>query len=613
MARGTTSKTLVWILLGLLIIGLGGFSVTNFGGNIRSIGSVGDRDISTNAYARAVQDEIRAEEARIGQPIPMTLARAFQLDQRALARLIAATALDNEAARLGISAGDANLAEALTQDQRFRGIDGSFDRAAYEFYLNRTNLSEKEHEQGLRDDLASGLLQQAVLTGIPEGSVFADTLVAYLAETRDFTWARLTEADLKEPLPAPTDAELAAYHKENAAAFTLPERKRITYVWLTPDMLLDQVKIGDDVLRENYDSRKAEFNQPERRLVERLVFPDEAAAKAAMAAIEANEKSFEDIVKERGLALTDIDLGDMTKPDLGPAGEAVFAAEAGGVVGPFTSDLGPALFRMNGILAARTQSFEAAREQLREELVGDRAARLIDQMRDDIDDLLASGATLEELAKETDMKLAQIDWTRDSSDDIAGYAAFQQEATKAKTEDFPSLIALEDGGIFALRLDEVVAPELQPLDAVRADVVTAWKAAEISGRLTAQAEALLPQITPGADMAALGLTVTQESALTRTDFIDNTPRDFLNGIFTMAPGTARVFPTPEGAILARLDAISAPDPTSPEVANALSAIKSQVANGQAQDLYRYFVNDVQSRAGLQLDQNAINAVLTNFQ
>ncbi|UYV39094.1 hypothetical protein N4R57_08845 [Rhodobacteraceae bacterium D3-12] len=268
---------------------------------------------------------------------------------------------------------------------------------------------------------------------------------------------------------------------------------------------------------------------------------------------------------------------------------------------------------MNGVLAARTQSFEDAREQLREELVGDRAARIIDKMRDDIDDLLASGATLEEVAKETDMKLAQIDWTRESSDDIAGYAAFQTEASKVKAEDFPELIALEDGGIFALRLNEVVAPELQTLDAVRADVVAAWKVAETSRLLMAQAEALLPKITPDADMAALGLTVTQESALTRTDFIDKTPRDFLDGIFAMEPGTARTFATPGGAIIVRLDAVNEPDPTSPEVANALQALKAQTANGQAQDLYQFFVNDVQTRAGLQLDQNAINAVLTNFQ
>ncbi len=613
MARGSTSKTLVWILMGLLILGLGGFGVTNLSGHLRSIGSVGNRDITVSAYSRAVQDEIRAREASMGQPIPFSVARALQLDQVALARLIANTAVDHEASQLGISAGDENLHAALLQIQGFRGIDGQFDRESYQFYLDRTNQSQAEFEQSLRDDLASGLLQQAVLAGLPASDTYADTLVDFLAERRDFTWAALSEDDLAEPLPEPDTETLAKFHTDNAARFTLPERKGITYAWLTPDMILDQVELGDSILKENYDERSNEFNQPERRLVERLVFPDTAAAEAAKSAITAGEKSFEQIVTERGLALGDIDMGDVVASDLGAAGEPVFAANPGGVIGPFQTDLGPALFRINGVLAARTISFEDAREQLHEELAVDRARRLIDQMRSDIEDLLAGGATLEEIAQETDMQLGQTNWTADSSEDVAGYAAFQEEAAKVTVDDFPSVVALEDGGIFALRLDTVLAPELQPLEMIRTEVEDAWAEAEITSRLVAQAEALLPQITQETDMAALGLTVTEERDITRTDFIAGTPQSFLTGLFKMEPGESRVFEAPGGALIARLDAVHAPDESNPEVGAARTALSEQAASAQAQDLYQYYINDVQARAGLALDQNAINAVLANFQ
>ena len=48
MAKGQTSRVLVWILLGLLIVGLAGFGATNFGGSVRSVGKVGDTDIDLN-------------------------------------------------------------------------------------------------------------------------------------------------------------------------------------------------------------------------------------------------------------------------------------------------------------------------------------------------------------------------------------------------------------------------------------------------------------------------------------------------------------------------------------------------------------------------------------
>lgn len=599
--------------MAMLIFGLGGFGVTNLSGNIRTIGHVGEKEITTGAYARALQNELRAREAEAGAPIPFSAALNAELDKLVLARLIATAALDDEAARLGLSVGDENLRGQLLQVQQFSGLDGEFDRDAYKFYLDRSGQSEKEFEEGIRDETARGLLQAAVLAGIPGSDTYANTLLTYLAERRSFTWASLNENDLTTPLPEPTEAELSAFHSANAALFTLPETKQLTYVWLTPDMLLDEVEVDDAALRAQYESRSAEFNQPERRLVERLVFPDEAAAETAKVAIETNAQSFDDAVADRGLDLADVDLGDVLQSDLGEAGSAVFNTDPGGVVGPFNTDLGPALFRVNGVLPARSMTFDEARPELRDELAADRARRVIDTQSNDIDDLLAAGATLEELARETDMQLATVDWTPDASNGAAGYTAFQEAAGLAQEGDFPALIRLDDGGLAALRLDAVLPPRLQPLDDVRDDVAAAWSETEVARRLGEQANALLPQISAESDMAALGLTVTQETDITRGGFVPGTAPEFLKTVFDMEPGTARLVAQPGGALIVRLDAIAPPDANDPEVTGIRDALSQQSSSGQAQDLYQYFVSDVQARAGLRLDQRAINAVNANFQ
>ncbi len=613
MARGTTSKTLVWILMGLLILGLGGFGVTNLSGNIRNIGSVGGQDITVNAYVRALQEEIRAREAETGSPIAFSRAREMGLDQRALARLIATTALDDETVQLGLSVGDANLRQELFQIQGFQGLDGNFDREGYRFYLDRTGQSEAEFEEGMRREIARGLLQAAVLSGVTVPSTYADTIVSHLAERRSFTWARLSEADLDTPLSEPTEAELAAYHSENAEQFTQPERKRITYAWLSPDMILDQVEIDEATLRARYEDRSDEFNRPERRLVERLVFADESTAETAKIALENSDKSFEDIVAERGLDLSDVDMGDVAKSDLGAAGPAAFNADPGTIVGPFPTDLGPALFRVNAVLPASNMPFEEAAPLIRDELAIGRARRQVEDQMNPVDDLLAAGATIEELAEETDMRLFTLDWTPEVSEGAAGYEAFQEAAAALSRDDFPDLITLDDGGIVAMRLDEVLPPRLLPLDQVRDDVIAAWEEAELTRRLTDKAEALLPRITPEADMAALGLTVTQESELTRGAFIPGMPDRFMSRVFEMQEGEARVIELPAGAALVRLDAILPPDESDEAVTALRNALNEQAASAQAQDLFQYYINDLQARAGLQLDQNAINAVLANFQ
>ena len=76
-------------------------------------------------------------------------------------------------------------------------------------------------------------------------------------------------------------AGVTAQYESDPEAYTLPRRKRITYVWLSPDMLADSVPVDDAAVQDLYEQRSDEYDRPEMRLVERLVFPDDAAAQAA--------------------------------------------------------------------------------------------------------------------------------------------------------------------------------------------------------------------------------------------------------------------------------------------------------------------------------------------
>ena len=189
---------------------------------------------------------------------------------------------------------------------------------------------------------------------------YASTLVSFLGETRDFTWVRLGQADLAEPLREISPEELRTFYEDNLDDYELPETKRITFAVLTPDMIVDSMEIDEATLRSEYDARLNEFNSPERRLVERLVYLDADAADRAAAQLEVGGTTFETLVEDRGLALSDIDLGDVSRLELDAAGEDVFNAEVGDVVGPLPSTLGPALFRVNGVLPAQSISFEDA-------------------------------------------------------------------------------------------------------------------------------------------------------------------------------------------------------------------------------------------------------------
>ncbi|SFM25024.1 peptidyl-prolyl cis-trans isomerase [Shimia aestuarii] len=613
MSKGKTSKTMVWILMAMLILGLGGFGVTNLSGAVRTIGDVGGKEISINDYARALQDELRAIEAQTGQPMSFAQGQALGLDRAVLGQLVVRRAMDAENTRLGISIGDENLRRELISIPAFQGLDGGFDREAYAFAIDQAGMNESDFEDSVREETARSLLQGAVVSGIAMPAAYADTVIGYVAEQRDFTWTRLSEDNLTREIPEPTEDQISAYYEANIDDFMVPATRQITYAWLSPEMIIDSVEVDEEALRALYDERNDEFNRPERRLVERLVFPNMEAAEVARKQLDNGQTTFEALVKSRGLELSDIDMGDVSMAELGQAGAAVFEVPTGAIAGPVQSDLGPALFRTNGILPAQSTSFEDARADLREELAAERARRVIDAQIGDIDDLLAAGATLEELAKETEMQTGTLDWHETVEHPIAGYEAFRAVVGVVTKDDFPQIEVLEDGGIFALRLDGETEAHPAPLDEVREEAAAAWRAAEVATALNALVETLMPRLEEGTDFTSFGFNAIEETGQDRSAFVPGTPQGFMQTVFDMAPGEIRTMPDGAGLTLVRLNAINAPSTGAPEIAAVAGSITQQVSAGIAQDIFDAYANSLQSAYPVNLNQQALNAVHSQLQ
>ena len=613
MSKSSTSKTLVWILMAMLIFGLGGFGITNLGGSATSVGMVGDKDIDINVYARTLQQELRAVEAQTGQSLSFAEARDMGLDQVVLGNLVTTRAMDAETDRLGISLGDARLVQELKTVPAFKSPDGSFDRQAYKYALEQAGMSEAEFEVSMREESARALLQTAIISGISMPLSYGEAILNFVGEERDVTLARIEADDLTDPVAAPSEDALSAYYETNIAAYTRPAMREITYAWLSPEMLIDKVEVDETALQALYEERSAEFNTPERRLVERLAFADMAEAEAARTKLDAGETSFEDLVKARGLQLSDTDLGDVAATDLGAAGETVFATEVGSIAGPVQTIIGPALFRVNGVLPGNEVSYEDALPDLREELAAERARRVIDAEMTKIDDLLAAGATLEELSKETDMQVEQISWHDGLGDGIAGYEAFRTLAATLTAEDFPQIETLEDGGIFAMRLDGETPAAPAPFEEVREDVTADWTRDETVRRLQEMAATLTPDLGGEADFTASGLQARSETGILRNGFVPDTPANFLQTVFSLEPGAVTSIAHDDTVLIVRLEAVHKPDQSNEEITSLANTLLRQAAEGMAQDVFQAYATELQTLEGVTLDQAAINAVHAQFQ
>ncbi len=605
------SKTFVWILMGMLIVGLAGFGAVNFTGNASAVATAGDQEISVQDYARALQREQQRLQQQTGQPMTISQMVSFGLDRAVLSRLVATAALDNEVEALGISIGDETLLKEITQIDAFHNAAGEFDRDTYSFSLDRAGLSERQFEEDVRRETARILVQEAMMSAVEMPHTMTTVITDYIGARRSFDWVQLRTDETAMIAVAPTDAELQGFYEANPALFTLPETKQITYALLSPDMVLEEIEVDEATLRKMYEERSAEYQVPERRLVERLVFVNEDEATAAKAAIDAGETTFEALVQDRGLALSDVDMGDVAITELDTAGEAVFAAETGTVTDPQPTDLGPALFRINGLLEARSTSFEEAEAALRDEVAADRARRLIEDQSEEIDDLLAGGITLEELTDEAGLEVSSLSWTAESEEGVAAYSAFREAAAAVSADDFPEVAFLEDGSLFALRLDDVLPERPEPLADAQDKALRGWNEEQRLNALKTQADAILDRAETNGAFDD-GLEVTSETGLTRTAYIDGTPADMMNAVFALEPGKLQVVADAESTVILRLTEVLPPEQTD-DLAALEDALASQLDQALAEAIYQAFAADSQLRAQPTVDQSAINAVHTTFQ
>lgn len=616
--RNRRAGVFVWVLLVLLFIGLAGFGIRAGGGiGTGDVARVGDERVTGDELVSALQQELRALNQQVGRSLPMSEARQYGIDRMVLTRLVNDAALDEEAGRLGLSTGDEAVRAAVMAAPAFRGANGQFDREAYEYALQNVGLRPSEFEQIIRREQARALLTAGVEGPATLPDSAALTILNFLGEKRNFDWIRLDAALLPAPIPAPTDADLQAFHDARSADYTRPETRRITYASITPAVLAEGLEVPEEELRHAYDTDIAHFQTPERRLLDRIGFSTDDEAKAARARLDSGETDFDSLATARGLKPADIDQGSVTADQLSPEARAlVFGANGPGIVGPVTTPLGPSLFRINGLEAAHTTSFDEARPALLQQRALADATRQIAEDTAHIEDLIAGGATIEEIASETVMQLGTVELNSETSGGVADDPAFRQAALGADQGIETDLIQLDGGGLATLRVDEVAPPEVIPLAEIRDRVAADWTADETAKALETLAKDYITELKAGLAFPALAQRLDRPiraaGPLTRGETADGTPAGIVADIFATPQGAPVTRRDGDGVILATVTAILPFDPAAPDSAPVLDQLKAQYRQQAQQDVIATYTGALRETAGVQVNQALVDSTLARF-
>ncbi|MEJ6707413.1 MAG: SurA N-terminal domain-containing protein [Amylibacter sp.] len=610
--RGSGQSKTMWVIMGLLMFGLTfGFGLDSLrGANVTAIGSVGDEEIEVNTYGRAYQNAYLRLSQQVGRNLTPAELDQFGIQEQVLDAVTAQAALDNETTVLGLSVGDKMVRESIATSAQFQGLNGGFDQESYRYFLeNQVGLSAGQFEARVRKESARSLLQNAIVSGVSNKNTMALALLNFAQQERSFEWAALSEENLAAPIAAPTQEELEAFYAVQSADYMTPLTRKITYAWLNPADLLDEVEVDKVQIRESYELQSDRFNRAEQRALDRVVFPSLEEAQAARDRFDAEAVSFSEIVSERGLTDADVDLGEVSRTDLSAAAaDLLFSQTEPGVVGPVESSFGPALFRINALIQADNTPFEEVRDELRAELAGESARRLVSDMIGEIDDELAGGVRLEDLTKISGLQVGKLNYFDGNDHDLMGYDEFRTAALALQDGDFAEILDLSDGGVFALRLDGVVDPAPIPLADVTERLSEDWQASKTNEALVELAERFKPGLEQGGDLAFVGVDLEAVDGVNRTSFIEAITSSAIAEVFKLELGDVAVINTGDAAILVRLTNITDFDPDQEGNDVALDRITQQIDAQVSLDILEYYSDALQSKAGVSLNRNIINQV-----
>jgi peptidyl-prolyl cis-trans isomerase D len=630
MLRGIHKASANWIgrivmgvVLGLIAISFGIWGIGDIfrGFGASTVAKVGGTEIRVDNFRQLYQERLQQLGRQLNRPILPDQARALGLDRQLLFEVIAETALDERARKLGLNITDAEVARQITEAPAFKGITGQFDRMRFDQTIRNMGYTEARFLAEQRRVMLREQLMGTIRGDVPVPKTALEAFNRFQNEERGIEYVTLGAAQAGD-LADPTPEVLAKYFAERKAAFRAPEMRKMTIVVMTPDDIAGQIEVSDKDLKDAYANRRARYETPERRHLKQIVFPNMEEAKAAADKI-AQGTSFEALATERGLKETDIDLGTVAKTAVvdRDVAEAAFALKAGEVSAPVQGRFGIAIVKAETIEPGKTRSFEEVASELKRDIQLERARHEMIAVQEKVEDERLGGATLANAARKFNLKPRTIEAIDRSGKDADGkpvpdlpqnidvlQAAF---AAEVHGENEPLRVP-NSGGYVWFDVETITPAHDRPLDEVKDKVIARWREEEIAARLKTKATEILDKIKAGtsfADVAAAEkLKVEWRPGIKR---VGATP-----GL--SAAAVAEVFRTPKDAaghaeggspteqLVFRVTEVKVPplDPQAAEAQRIGDALKTRVA----EDLVNQYIVSLQNDVGVSINQSALSQV-----
>ena len=572
------------------------------------VAKVNGSEVSANEVRQAYQRELAQAERQSDGSI--SEAQRNQIKMRVLDQYVNGEALVTRADALGYRVSDQELLDDMSQVPIFQ-VDGKFDKAHAVAVLRAQGRSILEIEALFRRDAKLRQLDSALSMSSFATATEMKQFRALTKQQRELTWVPIS-AEKYANQATPDDAALKTYYDAHKFEYMTPETVDLRYVEISLSQLASKVSVDDAQLKTYYDEQKVKtperFTEPEQRRVSHILLSvtnpkDDAAVKAKAEGILKRVQAGEDfsaLAKEfsqdPGSAQQGGDLGwSERKVWVAPFADAAYSMKVDEIRGPVKTQFGYHILKLTGIRPATVKTFEQSKPDLETEYRRNEAERLFNNAQDQLADAALQNTTdIDVVARKAGLTVLEVPvFSRIDGGGALGKvravidAAFSQDVLDGRLSP---IVEVEKGRGVVLRATDHKLPQLKPLDAVRTEVVAAWKKQRGAELAAAAAADAVKRLTAGESWDAVvksaGATAPPAKFVARSD------QDVPLEIRTTAFGQPKPAGKPiysearlangDAAVIALSAVREAPSDAKPEDMAMRDQFAAQIASAEAQ-------------------------------
>lgn len=569
-----------WIVKALMLFLAVSFSLWGIGDIFRgnplqkTVASVGSTTLTVQDLNRAFERNLTYARQKLSPDLTAQQAKQIGLLDKTLQDEIKRALVTQDLERLGLDVPPQAVLDMLGKQAQFRSPDGSFNKEKFLQLLRQQGLSEKSFLESSQKDLAQQMLLSALNTDQNVPQAMKDALIRAQSRMRILDVVTL-DASKISGIAVPDDKTLHDFYDHNPTLFSAPETRGLTIATLSTEALAKDIVISDDQVKKEYEAKSSELSKPEQRNIEQAVVQDEDKAKQLTSQARASKDldATAKINHETAIPLNEVDQKNLL-PELAAA---VFALPTGGVSDPIKTQLGWHVVQVKKIIPPGTPSFDSIKEVLREDLRRDQAIEAATRSLNRLDDLLASGHALEDIADELKLRVVRISGIDATGKTLDGKtpAEFPDKANMLKQafgQGAGETSPVDDdknGHYYVVRTDDITPASTKPFDKVKESVAAAWKAREQQIKATTEAQSIEKDLRSGKALTEFanheGVTVRSSAPLSEIGDTDpSLPKDLIAKALKLKKGDTTSASIDGKEVIVRVASLRDADLTKPD-------------------------------------------------